>query len=131
MSLQYIMVKPDQGEILKGLFFPWCEDCDMAAVQQMVGIVGAVIMPHNLYLHSALVLVSGGYHSFYSKLKVQNLILFYEIMLNIFCSNIRTPKRCLNELQFVFTLYIAYYTVRFKFDLFYLFTVTICFTFTS
>jgi len=52
-------VKPDQGEIVKGLFFPWCEDCDTAAVQQMVGIVGAVIMPHNLYLHSALVLVSG------------------------------------------------------------------------
>ncbi|KAI0209960.1 Natural resistance-associated macrophage protein 2 [Lamellibrachia satsuma] len=52
----YIMVKPDQGEIMKGLFFPWCEDCDTAAVQQMVGIVGAVIMPHNLYLHSALVL---------------------------------------------------------------------------
>ena len=43
---------------MKGLFFPWCSGCDTAAIQQMVGIVGAVIMPHNLYLHSALVLVS-------------------------------------------------------------------------
>ena len=56
--LQYITEAPDQGEIMKGLFFPWCEGCDTAAIQQMVGIVGAVIMPHNLYLHSALVLVS-------------------------------------------------------------------------
>ncbi|XP_064644350.1 uncharacterized protein LOC135498109 [Lineus longissimus] len=52
----YITVKPDQGSILIGLWFPWCQDCDSAAIQQMVGIVGAVIMPHNIYLHSALVL---------------------------------------------------------------------------
>ncbi|KAK7093057.1 metal transporter nramp1 homolog [Littorina saxatilis] len=52
----YIMVTPDQLLILKGLAFPWCEDCDREAIKQMVGIVGAVIMPHNIYLHSALVL---------------------------------------------------------------------------
>ncbi|XP_033099615.1 metal transporter nramp1 homolog [Anneissia japonica] len=52
----YIKVAPDQGEIMKGLFFPWCSDCDAKAIQQAVGIVGAVIMPHNIYLHSALVL---------------------------------------------------------------------------
>ena len=49
---------PSQTEILKGMFIPWCEDCDKDAIQQLVGIVGAVIMPHNIYLHSALVLVS-------------------------------------------------------------------------
>jgi natural resistance-associated macrophage protein 2 len=42
---------------MKGMFFPWCEDCDSKALFQAVGIVGAVIMPHNLYLHSALVKV--------------------------------------------------------------------------
>ncbi|CAH1774872.1 unnamed protein product [Owenia fusiformis] len=52
----YVTVKPDQGEILIGLWFPWCQDCNTAAIQQLVGIVGAVIMPHNIYLHSALVL---------------------------------------------------------------------------
>ncbi|XP_050407510.2 uncharacterized protein LOC126822588 [Patella vulgata] len=52
----YITVQPNQGDILIGLWFPWCQDCNKDAIQQLVGIVGAVIMPHNIYLHSALVL---------------------------------------------------------------------------
>ncbi|CAB1315162.1 unnamed protein product [Coregonus sp. 'balchen'] len=52
---EYVMVRPDQGELLKGMFLPYCEDCDSAQMEQAVGIVGAVIMPHNIYLHSALV----------------------------------------------------------------------------
>lgn len=36
---------------------PWCKDCNENVLLQAVGIVGAVIMPHNLYLHSALVKV--------------------------------------------------------------------------
>ena len=55
---QYITVKPDQVAILEGIAIPWCQNCSLAATQQAVGIVGAVIMPHNIYLHSALVLVS-------------------------------------------------------------------------
>jgi NRAMP (natural resistance-associated macrophage protein)-like metal ion transporter len=51
------VASPDQGEVLKGMFIPWCEGCDSSALLQAVGIVGAVIMPHNLYLHSALVKV--------------------------------------------------------------------------
>lgn len=43
---------------MKGMFFPWCTDCQSQELLQAVGIVGAVIMPHNLYLHSALVKVS-------------------------------------------------------------------------
>ena len=58
LCLQYVTVQPSQADILIGLWFPWCQDCNRDAIQQMVGIVGAVIMPHNLYLHSALVLVS-------------------------------------------------------------------------
>lgn len=54
---EYGVVQPDQVEVLKGLFIPGCKDCNSAAVLQAVGIVGAVIMPHNLYLHSALVKV--------------------------------------------------------------------------
>ena len=41
-------------EILKGMFVPSIPG-DSDAVEQAVGIIGAVIMPHNVYLHSALV----------------------------------------------------------------------------
>uniref|UniRef100_A0AAY4D3T4 Solute carrier family 11 member 2 n=1 Tax=Denticeps clupeoides TaxID=299321 RepID=A0AAY4D3T4_9TELE len=52
---EYIMVAPNQGEVLKGMFVPYCEGCGPVQMEQAVGIVGAVIMPHNIYLHSALV----------------------------------------------------------------------------
>ncbi|KAM4700358.1 natural resistance-associated macrophage protein 2 isoform 1-T1 [Discoglossus pictus] len=52
---EYIRVNPDQGQLLKGMFFPYCEGCGTPQLEQAVGIVGAVIMPHNMYLHSALV----------------------------------------------------------------------------
>ena len=40
--------------ILQGMFVPYVPG-NSAAVEQAVGIIGAVIMPHNIYLHSALV----------------------------------------------------------------------------
>ncbi|XP_063283948.1 natural resistance-associated macrophage protein 2 isoform X1 [Pelobates fuscus] len=52
---EYIRVSPDQGQLLKGMFFPYCDGCGTRQLEQAVGIVGAVIMPHNMYLHSALV----------------------------------------------------------------------------
>nr|XP_014341279.1 PREDICTED: natural resistance-associated macrophage protein 2 [Latimeria chalumnae] len=52
---EYVTVKPDQGQLLKGMFVPMCQGCGSSQLQQAVGIVGAVIMPHNIYLHSALV----------------------------------------------------------------------------
>ena len=55
--LQYVLVKPDQLEVMKGMFIPYCKDCGTIQLEQAVGIVGAVIMPHNIYLHSALVKV--------------------------------------------------------------------------
>ncbi|KAJ8307569.1 hypothetical protein KUTeg_015653 [Tegillarca granosa] len=66
----YILIKPNQGDILVGLWFPWCQDCDKDAITQLVGIVGAVIMPHNIYLHSALVLVA--------------IALFVSFLINLF-----------------------------------------------
>ncbi|XP_041366950.1 natural resistance-associated macrophage protein 2-like [Gigantopelta aegis] len=54
-SHNYIRVAPKQTEVLKGLFFPWCEGCGSKQLLQAVGIIGAIIMPHNIYLHSALV----------------------------------------------------------------------------
>ncbi|XP_059727909.1 natural resistance-associated macrophage protein 2-like isoform X1 [Haemorhous mexicanus] len=52
---EYITVKPNQEKLLQGLFIPYCRDCGTPQLEQAVGIVGAVIMPHNMYLHSALV----------------------------------------------------------------------------
>nr|XP_041567494.1 natural resistance-associated macrophage protein 2 isoform X2 [Taeniopygia guttata] len=52
---EYITVKPSQEKLLQGLFVPYCQDCGTPQLEQAVGIVGAVIMPHNMYLHSALV----------------------------------------------------------------------------
>ena len=44
-----------QAEVVTGMLVPWCSGCGRREVTQAVGIIGAVIMPHNLYLHSALV----------------------------------------------------------------------------
>lgn len=57
-SLQYVVAAPNQVEVLKGLFIPYCEGCGSKQLLQAIGIVGAIIMPHNIYLHSALVKVS-------------------------------------------------------------------------
>ncbi|MEO7043690.1 MAG: Nramp family divalent metal transporter [Ferruginibacter sp.] len=50
--IQVILAKPDAGEIVKGFIpsFP-----DKEALYIAIGIIGATVMPHNLYLHSALV----------------------------------------------------------------------------
>lgn len=47
------------------MFFPWCEGCGREQFLLGVSIVGAVIMPHNLYLHSALVKVRFFFFCFY------------------------------------------------------------------
>nr|XP_020763800.1 natural resistance-associated macrophage protein 2-like isoform X3 [Odocoileus virginianus texanus] len=50
-----VTVKPSQTQILKGMFLPSCSDCHTPQIMQAVAIVGAIITPHNIYLHSALV----------------------------------------------------------------------------
>lgn len=50
--IEIILAKPDAGEIAKG-FIPHLEND--GALYIAIGIIGATVMPHNLYLHSALV----------------------------------------------------------------------------
>jgi len=50
--VQIIMAKPDAAEVAKG-FIPSIPNND--ALYIAIGIIGATVMPHNLYLHSALV----------------------------------------------------------------------------
>ncbi|MEO5563146.1 MAG: Nramp family divalent metal transporter [Chitinophagaceae bacterium] len=50
--VEIILAKPDLGEVVKG-FVPHIPNS--AALYIAIGIIGATVMPHNLYLHSALV----------------------------------------------------------------------------
>lgn len=43
---------PDVPEIFKGTFIPWIPE---NSLDSMIGLIGCIIMPHNLYLHSSLV----------------------------------------------------------------------------
>ncbi|CAG2109622.1 unnamed protein product [Medioppia subpectinata] len=52
---EYFKVQPNELQVLEGLALPFCKDCGSDELMQAVGIIGAIIMPHNLYLHSALV----------------------------------------------------------------------------
>ncbi|KAF8568235.1 hypothetical protein P879_04293 [Paragonimus westermani] len=52
---EYAVVQPPQLEVLRGIFVPSCSNCGWPELQQAVGIIGAIVMPHNFYLHSALV----------------------------------------------------------------------------
>jgi len=49
---EMIIAKPDMGEVVKG-FIPSIPNEE--ALYIAIGIIGATVMPHNLYLHSALV----------------------------------------------------------------------------
>merc|ERR1711933_259816 len=51
-SIEFGIAKPDGAEIMKGWVLPLC---DKNGVEYAVAMIGAVIMPHNLFLHSALV----------------------------------------------------------------------------
>ncbi len=51
-GLELILSQPDTGELLKGLVIPMFPDD--YAVYLAAGILGATIMPHVIYLHSAL-----------------------------------------------------------------------------
>ncbi len=50
--VEIILAKPDAGDLVKG-FIPHLQNDE--ALYIAIGIIGATVMPHNLYLHSALV----------------------------------------------------------------------------
>ncbi|XP_069703805.1 protein Malvolio [Periplaneta americana] len=83
---EYVVASPDQGQVMKGMFFPWCENCDSTALLQAVGIIGAVIMPHNLYLHSALVKSRDVDRRKSEKISEANYYFFIESCIALFCS---------------------------------------------
>ena len=48
--LSAILLKPDIGEIFKGMFFPALPDKSLLMV---VGLIGTTVVPYNLFLHAA------------------------------------------------------------------------------
>src|SRR5690606_37535898 len=50
--VELFFAQPDTGEVLQG-FIP--SSLSGEALYIAIGIIGATVMPHNLYLHSALV----------------------------------------------------------------------------
>ncbi|XP_045913059.1 natural resistance-associated macrophage protein 2-like isoform X1 [Micropterus dolomieu] len=83
---EYVTVSPDQGQLLKGMFVPYCEGCGPVQLAQAVGIVGAVIMPHNIYLHSALVKSREVNRSNKKEVKEANKYFFIEATMALFVS---------------------------------------------
>uniref|UniRef100_A0A672I861 Natural resistance-associated macrophage protein 2-like n=1 Tax=Salarias fasciatus TaxID=181472 RepID=A0A672I861_SALFA len=83
---EYVTVGPDQGQLLKGMFVPYCEGCGPVQLTQAVGIVGAVIMPHNIYLHSALVKSREVDRSNRKEVKEANKYFFIESSMALFVS---------------------------------------------
>ncbi|XP_029646834.1 natural resistance-associated macrophage protein 2 isoform X2 [Octopus sinensis] len=82
----FIIIKPDFVEIMKGLAIPWCKDCSRDGIQQMAGIIGAVVMPHNIYLHSALVLSRSVDRTDKRNIKEANMYYTIESSLALFLS---------------------------------------------
>ncbi|CAG8509119.1 5015_t:CDS:2 [Cetraspora pellucida] len=81
--IEMIESKPDVGEIFKGIIVPLVPS---NAVVEAVALIGAVIMPHNLYLHSALVMTRRTNRNSKAKIKEANFYFGVESALALFCS---------------------------------------------
>lgn len=56
-GFEFFWMGPEMAELGEGLAIPRCVNCGKDALLQGIGLLGACIQPHNLYLHSALVKV--------------------------------------------------------------------------
>uniref|UniRef100_A0A914WU10 Uncharacterized protein n=1 Tax=Plectus sambesii TaxID=2011161 RepID=A0A914WU10_9BILA len=83
---EYVVVGPSAIEVVKGTLIPWCEGCGTKEFLQAVSIVGAVIMPHNLYLHSALVKSRNVDRTKKARVSEANMYYFIESTVALTCS---------------------------------------------
>ncbi len=51
MFVEWSYVSTDAGELVRGLFYGFV-DTERSDAFDVLAIVGCVVMPHNLYLHS-------------------------------------------------------------------------------
>ncbi|WKY00712.1 hypothetical protein Q1695_015054 [Nippostrongylus brasiliensis] len=85
-GFEFAKSKPNPGQLFTGMVLPWCSGCGTTQFLQGVSIVGAVIMPHNLYLHSALVKSRLVDRSREHKVREANMYYFIESFFALFCS---------------------------------------------
>jgi len=83
---EYVVAAPDQGQVVEGLIVPSCPGCGHKELLQAVGVIGAIIMPHNLYLHSALVKSRDIDRSKKQEVKEANFYFFIEAAIALFVS---------------------------------------------
>ncbi|EYC44427.1 hypothetical protein Y032_0462g1903 [Ancylostoma ceylanicum] len=83
---EFVESKPHVGALFTGMVVPWCKGCGTEQFLQGVSIVGAVIMPHNLYLHSALVKSRLVDRTREGKVREANKYYFIESFFALFCS---------------------------------------------
>ena len=75
---EFVSAAPAPGPMFSGLFLPECPGCGHQQLLQAVGVIGAIIMPHNLYLHSALVKSRAIDTSNKKKVREANMYYFIE-----------------------------------------------------
>ncbi|XP_075209820.1 protein Malvolio-like isoform X2 [Lycorma delicatula] len=83
---EFAIVGQDTADMFKGLVIPYCSGCSVDSWLLGVGIVGAVIMPHNLYLHSGLVKSREIDRTKPEKVKEANMYFFIETGLALLVS---------------------------------------------
>ena len=81
--LNFFLVKPDFSAVLLGTLVP---SIPAGTAQQAMGLVGSVIMPHNFYLHSALVLSRKIDYKHPNKVHEANIYNAIESALSLFMS---------------------------------------------
>jgi len=83
---EFVSAEPDLGKMASGLLLPECPDCGHKELLQAVGVIGAIIMPHNLYLHSALVKSRAVDTNNKKKVREANMYYFIEAAIALFVS---------------------------------------------
>ncbi|TMW68024.1 hypothetical protein Poli38472_007696 [Pythium oligandrum] len=79
----FTVSEPDGMEILKGIVYPRMEEQN---VMQAVAMLGAIIMPHNIFLHSALVQARGINPRHHGKVREANYYFGLESGMALFVS---------------------------------------------
>lgn len=83
---EYVVSAPPQAEVVRGVLLPWCEGCGTGELLQIISIIGAIIAPHNLYLHSALVKTRDIDSSSAAEVRDANKYYFVETSIAVFVS---------------------------------------------
>lgn len=85
-GFEFFTVKPNIVDLVKGILIPWCSDCGRKEFLQGISVVGAVIMPHNLYLHSALVKSRNINRTKKTNINEANLFYLFDSGIALVCS---------------------------------------------